>query len=169
MPIISSTSACSSTDTRRRHCIPVRQSSLCDTAVVNERFVSVIINKDVDFTPTRNAPFELVDAFTYRTASSKALLPLRVKRSPSKFSTDLRRKKMRTFYQQVECSSLSKVIEPKESGSVPGNGCSAKYNRRASIGKELIELDANIIPKVRASFFNFAAACAFIPCIFYRL
>jgi len=79
---------------------------------VNERFVSVIINKDVDFTPTRNAPFELVDAFTYRTASSKTLLPLRVKRSPSKFSTDLRRKKMRTFY-KWSAPRYPKLSNPK--------------------------------------------------------
>ena len=106
-----SMSACSITDTRRRHYIPVRQSSLCDSAVVNERFASVIINKDVDFlTPTRNATFELVDAFTYRTASSKTLLSL--KRSLSSFSTDLRRKKMRTFY-KWSAPRYPKLSNPK--------------------------------------------------------
>jgi hypothetical protein len=89
------TSACSSTDRSQHYYI--RQSFLCDTAVVNERFASVIINKDVDFlTPTRNATFELVDVFAYRSAKSKTLLSL--KRSLSTCSTDLRRKKMRTFY-----------------------------------------------------------------------
>jgi len=65
---------------------------------VNERFASVIINKDIDFLTTRNATFALVDAFTYKTASSKTMISL--KRSRSSCSTELRRMKMarRTFY-----------------------------------------------------------------------
>ena len=133
-----SMSACSSTDTRRRHYIPVRQSSLCDSAVVNERFASVIINKDVDFlTPTRNATFDLFDAYTYRTASSKKLLSL--KRSLSTCSTDLRRKKMRTFY-KWSAPRHQKLSNPKRVAL--RLGITVKSNRR----EVLFELDTKIIP-----------------------